>query len=39
VALDIALLTEGQDYVREGGDVCVLADVLIAERVTIELLP
>jgi len=39
VALDIALLAEGQDYVREGGDVCVLADVLVAEPVTIELLP
>lgn len=39
VILDLEQLNEGHDYVREGDDVFVLADVLVAEPVTIELRP
>lgn len=39
VMLDISLLTEGQDYVRRGGDLYVLADTLVGEIMTIELRP
>lgn len=39
VTLDLGPLVEGDEYVCEGGDVFVLADVLVAQRVTIELNP
>jgi len=39
VILDIALLTEGSDYLRRGGEVFVAADVLVGEPVTIDLRP
>ncbi len=39
VTLDIALLSEGSDYVRRGGHVYVAADVLVGEPVTIDLRP
>ena len=39
VALNVEPLTEGEDYVREGDRVFVMADVLVAEPLTIELMP
>ncbi|MFW6156722.1 MAG: hypothetical protein ACOC7J_05335 [Armatimonadota bacterium] len=39
VTLDLAPLTEDEDYVRDGDDVYVMADVLVARPVTIELVP
>lgn len=39
VALDLAPLTEGEDYLREGGDVYVLADVLVQEPVSVQMRP
>jgi len=39
VHLDIDLLTEDEEYRREGGVVYVMADVLVAEPVRIELMP
>lgn len=37
VHLDIAPLVEDEDYVRDGEDVYVMADVLIGEPVSIEI--
>ncbi|MFP4249088.1 MAG: hypothetical protein ACLFU7_05480 [Armatimonadota bacterium] len=39
VHLDIEPLAEGEDYRREGGDVYVMADVLVGEPVNIEFKP
>jgi len=39
VMLDLAPMVESDDYVRERGEVFVLADVLVAEPVSIELQP
>lgn len=39
VILDLGPLIEGEEYVRDGGEVFVLADVLIVEPLTIELQP
>ena len=39
VTLDLAGLTEDEDFRREGPDVYVLTDVLVAESVTIEFSP
>ncbi len=39
VALNIEPLIEGEDYVRVGDRVFVMADVLVAEPVSIELVP
>ncbi|MFO8079950.1 MAG: hypothetical protein R6V07_06535 [Armatimonadota bacterium] len=39
VHLDIEPLTEGEDYRRDGGDVYVMADVLVGEPVNIEFKP
>lgn len=39
VILDLGPLVEGEEYVRAGGEVFVLADVLVAEPLTIELQP
>ncbi|GEM_PF-4688953 len=39
VALDIEPLIEDEDFIREGGQVFVNADVLVAEPVQIELMP
>lgn len=39
VTLDIDPLVEGEDYHREGHTVCVMADVLVAEPVSIQLHP
>ncbi len=39
VALDVEPLIEGEDFIRESGQVFVNADVLVAEPVQIELMP
>jgi hypothetical protein len=39
VHLDIDSLVEGEEYQREGDDVYVMADVLVAEPVNIEMRP
>jgi len=39
VTLDLAPLTEGDDYLREGGGIFVLADVLVQQPITLELHP
>jgi hypothetical protein len=39
VHLDIEPLIEGEDYQREGDDVYVMADALVAEPVNIEMRP
>jgi hypothetical protein len=39
VALDLADLTDGEDFVREGDEVYVMADVLIGEELTIHIQP
>lgn len=39
VHLDIDPLTEGEEYRREGSAVYVMADVLVAEPVRVELMP
>ena len=39
VSLNVEVLIEGEDYVRDADDVFVMADVLVAEPVSIELVP
>ncbi|MEA3401046.1 MAG: hypothetical protein U9R79_07355 [Armatimonadota bacterium] len=39
ITLDLAPLTEGADYLREGTGIFVLADVLVQQPVTVELQP
>jgi len=39
VHLGIEPLAEGEDYIREGDDIYVMADVLVAEPVNIEIKP
>lgn len=39
VSLNVEPLIEGEDYVRDADEVFVMADVLVAEPVSIELVP